>query len=316
MSETPIVRIASANLELGGVSEAGDADRLGKTLALLREWAPDAVLLQEVTARAAESVTGPLWGKIHDEQARVGGERATEADSATIDHLAALAGELGMIPVLGPPVPLMFRRMHTAILIGKRLELVAAGPPMPVSGTVSPAWTEAIVRVRGVRHVLGLYSLHMPARSAAMQLIQAEWLASHVAQQGRLTIAGGDWNCLSRADDVPGEALRAMKPHLRTARMKREGGQLTADYSVEDVFSAIGMRDAAACLPEGRREPRELSPTGAAGSRVDRFAVSGEAVPALRGYRQRATSGSDHHAISISVDRTALDEAIPPGYRP
>jgi len=36
-------------------------------------------------------------------------------------------------------------------------------------------------------------------------------------------------------------------------------------------------------------------------------------IPALRGYRQRETGGSDHQAILLMLARDALAEAEPPG---
>jgi endonuclease/exonuclease/phosphatase family metal-dependent hydrolase len=315
MDDAGMLRVASSNLGYGGVSESGDASALEKTVSALREWQPHIILLQEMTARTPESETPAMWGKLWTEQARVRDDRATEADAATIDHMKAMAASLGMTPLLGPPVPMMFRRMHTAIMVTADAKVIQAGPPAPTAGSPNPAWTEAVVRLPGLSHDLAAYSVHMPARSAVAQLMQAEWVASIIAQRGRHAVAGGDWNSLGRADQVTQAKLRAMSPHLRTARMTRDDGRLGPDYAVEDVLTTSGLHDAAAALPPAQRDPRVLTRTGRA-SRVDRFYVTDSILHALRGYRQRDTGGSDHHAIMVTIDLAALAQATPPGPRP
>lgn len=306
-------RIASANLEHGGVSQAGDATRLGKTIEVLRRWSPDILLLQEVTAHTPDSTIPPLWGKPWDEQVRAVHDHAVRADAATVGHLGHVADALHMMPVLGPPMPMMFRRMHTAVLASPALEIARTGPPMPATGSLTPPWTEVIVRMPDVPNELAVYSLHLPPRTATLQRVMAEWLASIVAEHGKLTVIGGDWNSLARADDIGQSDLRAMKRVLRTARMEVSGGELRPSYAVEDLFTAIGMLDAAAHLPPGKRKPPVLSPTGSAGCRVDRFEVSRQLAGALYRYQQFDTGGSDHHAILLALDRGALAVAAPPG---
>lgn len=207
--------------------------------------------------------------------------------------------------------------MHNAVLVSPDLEVMSAGPPVPVPGSSAPAWAEAVIRIPGVRHELAVWSVHLPARSAALQRVQAEWLASRLAQEGRLTILGGDWNSIPRGEKSAEEDLRAMNPHLRASRMVRVNDwELKPDYAVDDVLRTTGLEDAAACLPADRREPPGLAATGRSGTRADRFYATAQLVPALCGYRQTDEGGSDHHAIMISFDRQALGEAVPVGYQP
>lgn len=312
------LRIVSANLHYGGLDPQGSTGSLDATLALVREWGPHVLLLQEVTARTPEAMTpAPRVPVTWVAQEQFAACRADEAETATIAHLTAIAGSLGMIiAAFGPPRTEMFRRMHNAILLSPDLEAVSAGPPVAVAGSSAPAWAEAIARVPGTPHELGLCSVHLPPRSAVLQRIQAEWLASLVAQEGRLTVLGGDWNNIPRTEAPSERDLRGMNPHLRASRMTRDGQLLRPDYTVDDVLRATGLEDAAACLSPARRQPPILAATGPSGIRVDRFYLTRQLIPALRGYRQTPEGGSDHDTIMIILDRRALGAAAPAGYRP
>ncbi len=311
-----MLRVASANLEYGGLSGDGDATRLGKTIDALRAWDPDVVLLQEMTARAEPRLLRPLWGIPADERDGLLREMTSRAEAKTREHMRGMARELGMTPVLGPPTPMAFGLIQPAIMVraGQGVRILHTGPPSSAAGSVAPAWSQAIVSVDGVPSPVAFYSIHMPARSAVGQLMQAEWLATFLAQRGELAIAGGDWNSYGRADALTDEDLRPMPPHLRPPRMQwGSEGVLRPSYAVEDTLTIVGMRDAAACLSPGRREPEELTATGRDGNRIDRFYVTPDVIPALRGYRQRETGGSDHQAILLMLARDALAEAEPPG---
>jgi endonuclease/exonuclease/phosphatase family metal-dependent hydrolase len=311
------LRVVSANLEFGGLSPTGDATRLARTIGVLRGWDPHAVLFQEVTARSEPGLTVPMWEIPHAERARRVQEMTAHAEAKTKEHLERIVGQLGMTPVLGPPTPMSFGRNHPAVLIRSdpAFEIVQTGPPPAPAGGLHPAWCQVVVSIAGIASPLALYSLHMPARSAVAQRLQAEWLASLVAQRGELAIVGGDFNSYPRAD-TPGD-LEAMPAHLRPPRMTGQPGRLQPSYAVHDAFTAIGMADAAACLPAARRDPPQLSGTDRYGhERIDRFYVTRELAPALRGYRQQDTGGSDHKAIMLTLDPAALAAATPPGPRP
>lgn len=315
-----VLRTISANLHYGGVTAQGDIQDLGATLEVLGRWEPHVLLLQEVTANTAEAMTlAPRVPDTWAAQEKLAAERAAEADTATIAHLTRIADELGMkVASLGPPRTELFRRMHNAVLVSPDIDVVRAGPPVPVPGSSNPAWAEAVLRVPGAEHELAVYSVHLPPRSGTLQRIQAEWLCSHVAQEGRNAILGGDWNSIPRTE-CPSEAdLRLLNPHLRASRTARDADVLSPDWAVDDMLRAINAEDAAACLPPERREPRELTATGPSGLRVDRFYVTAELAraAAVRGYRQTSEGGSDHDVIMISLDRHALNAATPVGYRP
>lgn len=322
MSDIGALLVASVNLQYGGVSTQGDASSLEeKTLAVLHRWEPHVLLLQEVTARTDDAMTlAPRVPVTWAEQEQLAARRAASADRATIAHLTRIADGLGMtIASLGPPRTELFRRMHNAVLVRPELEVVRSGPPVPVPGSSNPAWAEAVIRVPGARHELAVYSVHLPPRSAALQRAQAEWLASHVAQEGRLSILGGDWNSIPRTEEWDDAALRPLNPHLRASRMTRGNDlQLHPDYTVDDMLRAMGTEDAAACLAPDQRDPPDLAATGPSGIRVDRFYLTPELTRAAGacGYRQTAEGGSDHHVIMISIDRAALAGATPAGYRP
>jgi endonuclease/exonuclease/phosphatase family metal-dependent hydrolase len=314
--DASMLQVASANLEYGGLSVTGDATRLGKTLDALRAWDPDIILVQEMTARAEPELQTPLWGVPTGERDRLLRDMTSRAETKTLEHMEAIARQLGMTPVLGPPTPMAFGLIHPAIMVRAHpdFQVVHTGPPSSAAGAIAPAWSQAIVSIDGLPNPVAFYSIHMPARSAVGQLMQAEWLATFLAQRGELAIAGGDWNSYSRADALTDEDLRSMPPHLRPPRMRwRSEGVLQPSYAVEDTLALVGMRDAAACMSPGQREPEELTATGRDGNRLDRFYVTPEVIPALRGYRQRETGGSDHQAILLMLARDALAEAEPPG---
>lgn len=265
------LRVAVANLEYGGLSEKGDDSAWCKSIARLLDWAPDVLLLQEVNGRAPYRLHAHLW---------------------------RTANELGMTPVLGPASPDSVSGNHPAVLVGTAggLRIVDAGPPPYPAGGAAPAWCEAQVAVPGMRHPVWLISVHLPARSATSQRIQAERLACLAAQRGGLVIAGGDWNGYAPADQLAQPALAELP-----------------DYHVHRALASVGLADAAAELPAGRRTPPELTPTGVTGgARVDRIYLTGSLVPALERYEQAATGGSDHQALLLTLSTDAAADVTPP----
>jgi len=100
--DASMLQVASANLEYGGLSVTGDATRLGKTLDALRAWDPDIILVQEMTARAEPELQTPLWGVPTGERDRLLRDMTSRAETKTLEHMEAIARQLGMTPVLGP----------------------------------------------------------------------------------------------------------------------------------------------------------------------------------------------------------------------
>lgn len=317
MTDTEELRVAAANLQYGGIDRDGSRTRLDKTVAALGRLRPHVVLVQELTGLPPRPLDNPSWDMPLTERDQVIADTAAQAHDAARRHLRHIAARLGMTPVLGPPMPGQWRRMHTAILVREDdgMEITETGPPPPVAGTADPAWTQATVRISGVPHPVEFYSVHLPARSALRQRWQAESLACLIAQRGMLAHAAGDWNSIPRSDQPGEDELAAMNPHLRVARMILDDGPLRPDYGVDDLMTRTGMDDVAASLVPECRVPADLLPTGKAGSRVDRHYATPALAGAAIGYRQFVTGGSDHHLTTVSYDRAVLALAEPTGWR-
>lgn len=281
------LRVAVANWHFGGIDpETGDKAAWRKTVAALRDMAPDIVLCQEIAARHLRQ---HLW--------------------ATANH------QLGMSPILGEPTPQSVTGNRPAILVDSdaQIEIHDEGPTVwPSGGGTRPAWCEARLRVPGLQRALWVYSVHMPTRSAQEQLSQAQRLASYVGQRGGYAIVGGDFNSYPPDGKLTSEDLERQPLHLRSARMRRDrDGSLACNFDVHDTLTTIGMSDVAAMLPPEQREPAELTPTAAHG-RIDLVFLSRELSPAAARYVQRDTGGSDHQALLITLDLRLVTE-LPPG---
>jgi endonuclease/exonuclease/phosphatase family metal-dependent hydrolase len=286
------LRIVSANMEEGGLDADGSRARWERTVEAIGAWSPDVVCVQEMAARRDP--------------------RRLRA------HLWATANALGMVPLLGSEGGISGN--HPAILVRPgRLLVLDEGPP-PRGPGHDPAWCEALLQVRPDGPVLRVYSVHLPPRSAAEQLMHGERLAATVAQRGELAVAAGDWNCFSPDDQVPPGVLAELPPHLRPARMCATLGQpLVANYDVHQALASVGLADAAAGLDPACRDPAVLAPTGInGGGRVDRFYVTQELREsgAVLAYAQKDGGGSDHLMIMITVGLRELAHAAAPGFRP
>jgi hypothetical protein len=314
-----ILRIASVNLQFGGIGPDGSMARLDKTLAAVGSCLPHVICVQELTGLPPGPLDAPSWDMPLADRDRIAADAAGRAHDAARRHLRHIAARLGMTPVLGPPVPGQWRRMYTAILVRQDdgIQITGTGPPpMAVPGAENPPWTEAVITVAGIPHPLAFYSMHLPARSADEQRRHAQRLTNIIAQRGMLTHAAGDCNSIPRSDEPAEDQLRReMSPHLRPARMILDGGPLRPDYSVDDTFTGTGLIDVAAFLPPGRRVPAELLPTGLAGSRVDRHYATAGLADAAIGYRKMVTGGSGHDMTVVSYNQALLASAVPAGPR-
>jgi hypothetical protein len=283
------LRVAVTNLEFGGLSDTGDDSAWCKSMACLLDWAPHMLLIQEMNGRLPYRLQAHLW---------------------------RTANELGLTPVLGPASPDSVSGNHPAVLVSTAggLQILDAGPPPGPAGGAAPAWCEALVAVPGMEHAVWLLSVHLPARSATSQHIQAERLANLVAQRGGLVIAGGDWNSYAPDGQLTQPALEALPAHLRPARMRLcADGRLEPDYHVHRALASVGLADAAAALPAARRTPPQLTPNGVTGgARVDRIYLTACLVPALERYQQAATGGSDHQALLLTLRTEAATSITPP----
>jgi endonuclease/exonuclease/phosphatase family metal-dependent hydrolase len=281
------LRIASANLQEGGLdTDTGSDTRWHQTMSVLTGWEPHIVLVQEM--------------------------RSPSPQHTLRRHLYRTANALGMTPVLGPVSPEPGSGNYPAILVAAGLTVLDDGP-WPAPG--APPWCHALVRIPGMAHPIRFYSVHLPARPLTAQLSWAEYLANRIAQAGELTIAGGDWNGYSRADaaQLTPQRLQRLSPHLIPPRMRLgDAGERLPRYDVHDMLDSTGLADAAALLPPECRHPRELTPTADCGTgRIDRFYTTPTLATAVRSYRQQPTSGSDHHAIQITIDLAAAAAVIP-----
>lgn len=274
------LRVASVNLENGGLGEGGR--RRQASVAVLREMRPHLVLVQELFAPGEERVRR---------------------------EFRTLANALGMEPcALGQPRG--SKRLRTGILADVSvLEILDDGPGSYLD---APFWAQATVAVRESGTVLDIYSVHAPATTAAGQLAEAERLATRITDPARKVpaIAGGDWNCYSRHADL-GD-LGALSPHLRPARMRRGlDGQLAANYDVHDVLTFAGLTDPVPLLPPDRREPPEPPGTGSHPvALIDEFFLwPGELLRAVCRYDQRPNEGSDHQVPMITLNAEMIAAA-------
>jgi hypothetical protein len=283
-------RLAVMNLEHGGVRGGDDRPWL-ESMATLRDWDPDAVLLQEMC-----SPTG-----------KVAGLRA---------HLWRTANELDMIGILGPPTPQAVTANHPAILVSRRLTILDEGPPLwDAGGGAWPAWCHVLVQVPGLPFPLALYSVHLPARCAEEQKAQAQRLASLMVQGGVVSIAGGDWNCLA-PDGHTYDDLAGMPAHLRPPRMlaRHRGGvlELEPNLDVHDTMTGVALIDVTASVPAERRDPPELCTTSVhGGGRIDRDYATDGVQDAVEQHVQMATGGSDHHARLTVMSLAGLARLTP-----
>lgn len=289
MSGTRTIRIASANILDGGVSRDGTTARREQSAAALRDWAPHLILVQELYAPGEELVR---------------------------EHFRALANAAGLEPVaLG--LPRGSRRLRTGILADTTMFEILDDGPAPVPD--APFWAEALVKIRAAGTLLAITSVHAPATTAAGQRAEAERLATRIAQRGKLAITAGDFNCYTPDDALTGDELRKLPPHLRPARIHRDGGQLSANYDVHETLTCVGMADPVPALPPDRRHPPHPPGTGShPRARIDRFYLwpAGELISAVTCYHQKPNPGSDHQVLMICLDPAALASAVPPGPRP
>ena len=288
MNDTDTIRVASINLLNGGIDPDGSTARREQSVAALQDWRPHLVLVQELYAPAEESLRNHLW---------------------------TLANGLDMTPA-GLGLPRGSWRLRTAILADTRvLQVTDDGPGSYLD---APFWAQTTVIVRQTGTMLDIYSVHAPATTAAGQLTEAQRLATRVSQRGRLAITGGDWNCYAHADALTSQEIAALSSHLVPARMRQlPGGQLVANYDVDETLRATGLIDPVPLLALDRKEPPEPPGTGShPRARIDRFHLTEEVLATVTGYHQKPNPGSDHQMLMICLDLAILAGACPPGPRP
>lgn len=136
-SDSQPLRIASANMQEGGLDPDGSKTRWERTMTALAAWSPDVVSLQEMAARRDP--------------------RRLRA------HLWMTANALGMIPILGSEGGTSGN--HPAILVHPgRLAIMDDGPP-PRGPGHDPVWCEALLQLVPSGPALCVYSVHLPPRS-------------------------------------------------------------------------------------------------------------------------------------------------------
>lgn len=290
------LRIATANLQYGGVDPDGDTSRWQRSVEGLRRLSPDIVLVQEMSTPRRQDLAARLW---------------------------RTANFLEMTPVIGPQAPGVAPVSHQAILVatGAGLRIEDAGPP--VAGA---PWCQAAVTVPGMTVPLGVYSVHLSARSGVEQLVQAQRLASVASQRGQeITVIGGDFNNLAPGCTHDEPFMARLPLHTRPARVRAlinpAGGlpwKLEPDYTVHHELAAAGLVDIVARMDPASRDPRELCSTGAADrGRIDRFYADEETAKAAAGYvLDEADGASDHQRGMVVFDRCSLAQVEPGAYVP
>jgi endonuclease/exonuclease/phosphatase family metal-dependent hydrolase len=281
-SRNDVIRIVSANFGNGGAGPDGGKDRWHMMTAFLRDQSPDIVLCQEI--------------------------RGSKPGQAK-DHLLATARQAGLAPAaLGPPAPgaASGDGNHTAILVRERpgLTVLDRGPADCAPWDALP-WCEALLEIPGIPCPVRFYSVRLPHSSSIRQLDYASQLATSIAERreaGEAPVAGGDWNCLSPADDYTlADLATSMPVRVRPARIRYGPHGMKPNYDVHYVLAAVGLEDAATLLRPGQRQPPDLTPSGTAGGRVDRVLLTRELAPDLTSYRQVRTGASDRDSIVITL---------------
>ena len=135
-----------------------------------------------------------------------------------------------------------FGLIHPAIMVRAHpdFQVVHTGPPSSAAGAIAPAWSQAIVSIDGLPNPVAFYSIHMPARSAVGQLMQAEWLATFLAQRGeidihfdRADIGGGIETAMDGGDS--GDAGLGLAQHVARFRP----ADLTHNDAVRTIAQAF-----------------------------------------------------------------------------
>lgn len=271
------LRVVSANVLDGGVDDGGGTSRMQQTVNAVLEWDPDIVLAQEL--RGTAGIASRHWW--------------------------AWANALGMTAVaLGPPRG--SKEQRCAIFArSPKIQVLESGPA-PVHDR--PGWAEAIVLIKSTGTELRVISDHAQATTAAGQLSEAERQAARAART--LSIIGGDRNNYSPEDDLADSELtgiRTTMPHVASSRLRLGlDGKLTANYDVHQVLTSAGLVDPVPHLAGGSRFPAAPGRTASGPGRIDRFYMSGQMLPAVRRYDQRANPGSDHQMLMVTLSLSAL----------
>jgi endonuclease/exonuclease/phosphatase family metal-dependent hydrolase len=285
-----VLRVASVNMNYGGIDPDGSAGRWQALTGFVREQEPDVVLCQEMAAHKPSGLQR---------------------------HLLDTARSLGMTSAaLGPPAPgaASGSEHHTAVLVRPGLEVTDTGPATAYRPWDHVPWAEALLGVPGLPFPLRVYSVHLPHSSAIGQKHYVSKLASRVAaraEDGEQALAAGDWNCLAPGDAYTQEQLAAMPARVRPARLRLlPDGTWEPVLDVHQVLAAVGLADVAAGLPPERRDPPALTPTGTAGGRVDRAYAPLVIASAVTSCRQVRTPATDHAVLLLTISITKA-AAIP-----
>jgi endonuclease/exonuclease/phosphatase family metal-dependent hydrolase len=281
MTGAGVLRVATVNMQYGGIDADGSRDRWESLTGFLREQEPDVVLCQEMQAHKPSGVH---------------------------QHLLDTARALRMTAaVLGPPAPgaASGSEHHTAILVRPDLEITDTGPASAYRPWDHVPWAEALLHVPGLPFPLRVYSVHLPHSSAVWQQHLASKLATRIAaraETGEQPLAAGDWNCLAPADTYTPGQLAAMPARIRPARIRlHPDGTLEPVLDVHYLLTGIGLADVAASLPPGRREPPDLTPTGTAGGRGVRAYAPPALVSAVTACQQVRTPATDHDILLLTL---------------
>jgi endonuclease/exonuclease/phosphatase family metal-dependent hydrolase len=281
--------VISANTCFGGIGDDGNRDKWDALTGFLRGRKPGVLLLQEMRG------AGP---------------------AGTGAHLRDTAEALGMaVAAVGPPAPgaPAGAEHRTAVLVGPGVEVVPHDRPVMHPWDALP-WAEALVLLPGADVPVWFYSVHLPPSSRTKQMIYAQKLAATVAARaakGRRGFVAGDLNGL--ADAYGREQLAAMPLNVWPARVRKNprNGSLRPRLGVHRELAAIGLADIAAMLPPGCRDPRDLTPTGTAGARVDRgYAHRDLARAVIRYWQVRLRDATDHDLIEFIISLALAREVL------
>lgn len=271
-----MLTVMSLNLLMGG------EERLPGLVDLVRDRAPDVLMLQEANG----------WADPGDQRLR------------------DLEQDLGMRGRIAPSQT----GFHTGILTTEEIEWVEWREKY--AHATFHGFSELVVTVPGLPEPVVLLSAHLNPWSADAAAIEAQLLAGRAHKEaadrfaGGLGILAGDINHVPLNDPEPPWDL--VTPADRASRTIASETPLRANRIVGQVLARGELVDAAAHLAEAGDEPELRAPTGHDGQlRGDQIHITWGLLPALVDYRRITTwvddvELSDHDAVVAVLDLSRL----------
>lgn len=267
-----MIKVVTWNLLFGGRDDEGHGDdtRWRRQADLLRDLAPDVLLLQECNLWDARG-----FARLHQAVYDTGMARGVlaEANATTAGH-----------------------KFHTAILVSPQVRLLSHGADTHRYHHVC-GW--AHLGVDGLDRPLELRNIHLDPFDGDRRLSEVKPFEV-LAAPGRLAIVAGDANTVPPS--FPEEALRLTEvpAHIRGGWvLDPQADPPVADRRALAFLAAAGFADTADLFGAG------MIPT--AERRCDVIYTSPAATGSVKGYRVVTEAGrlgelSDHHPVEVLID--------------